>query len=498
MRRAALLTLFGLTLLAPPDGPRASRADVIYLKDGTKVEGEIVRRTDAGWVIKSADGKVTTVDISKVRSFDAKRGSTRPSAAGPGTAAGPGAAAGGGGNNAGDEGSRRLVSLRRSVEGQTDIPKVLARYRKFVEQHVGTPVADEAAKDIKVWEERLAKGMVKVGGKWVDKAEHEALVARGIEQAIDARRLLLQGRVKDATAAIDSALAEDPRNAAALYLRGVALFRQQQTGPARKAFDAVLQLVPEHGPSLNNVAVILWSNKQLPGAINFYGQAMNASPGTRSVLDNVAEALNGLPESQRDNAATEKIVLMFNAQDMALQARMKKRGLFRWGSTWVGSEELEELEAQEGANEDKLDALEDEYQQVKERVAQIDQDITDTERSIRRIEASSYGRDRNTGRATRFSYPRLYYDLKRDLENLHDERGAEREKLGRLRKKARQVQQDIAVPRYTGVQQIIGVEGAPGLPDLTPGDLPADPNADPVPADAPAPAAQPEAAVPRD
>jgi tetratricopeptide (TPR) repeat protein len=469
MRRAALWTLCGLTLLAPLGQPRPSRGDVIHLKDGTKVEGEIVQKTDAGWVVKSADGTVTTIEKSKVRSFEAKRGADV------------------------GEPAQRLASLRRSVEVQTDIPKVLARYRKFIEQHVGTPVAEEAAKDVKVWQERLDRKMVKLGDKWVDKAEHDELVAKAAEQAIAARRLLLQGRVKDATAAIDSALAEYPRNAAALYLRGVALYRQQQAPAARKAFDAVLQLEPEHGPTLNNLAVILWAAKQYPGAVNLYGQAMNASPGTRAILDNVAEALNELPEAQRDNDATEKVVLMFNAQDMALQARMKKRGLFRWGSTWVEKGELEQLQSAGDEIEDKLDALEDEYQQVKERIGQIDQDITDTERSIRRIEASSYGRDRNTGRATRFSYPRLYYDLRRDLENLNDERGSEKEKLERLRKRARQVQQGIAVPRYAGTQQIIGVEGAPGLPALTPDELQPDPNAEPAD---PAPA-EPEAAAPR-
>lgn len=476
MRRAAWLTVCGLTLVALSSAPRVAHADVIYLKDGTKLEGEIVEKTDAGWVIKSADGKITKVQSSKVRSFEAKRG------------------------NGGGEPMQRLVSLRRSVEGQTDIPRILARYRKFVEQHVGTPIADEAAKDIAMWEGRLAKGMVKRGDKWVDKAEQDAIAARGVEQAIAARRLLLQGRTKDALAAIDSALAEYPQNAAALYLRGVALFRQQEVPAARKAFDAVLDLVPDHGPSLNNLAVILWSNKQYPAAINHYGQAMNAAPGTRAILDNVAEALNALPESQRDNDATEKVVLMFNAQDMALQGRMKKRGLFRWGSTWVEKDDLEELQSQADEIEDKLDALEDEYQQVMERIEQIEQDITDTERSIRRIEASSYGRDRNTGRATRFAYPRLYYDLRRDLENLHDERGAEKEKLERLRKKARQVQQSIATPQYAGVQQIIGVEGAPGLPPITADDIQADPNAEPdeAPDEAPPDRAEPEAAAPRD
>ena len=462
MRRAALLTLCGLTLLAP-GGPTSVRGDVIYLKDGTKVEGEIVRKTEAGWDVKGADGTVTTVPSGQVRSFEAKRGDAR------------------------DEPADRLASLRRSAEGQSDIPKILERYRKFIEQYVGTPVAEEAKRDVQQWEERLAKGMVKLGDRWVSKEEQASLQAKGVEQALEARRLLLQGRVKDATAAIDAALADYPQNPAALYLRGVALYRQEQAAGARKAFEAVSKLSPNHAPTLNNLAVIHWASKQLPAALNFYGLAMNASPETRAILDNVAEALNDLPEAQRKNAATEKVVLMFNAQDMTLQARMKKRGMFRWGSTWVEERELEKLESEEEQIEDKLHVLEDEFEQVKERIDQIGRDIGDTERSIRRIEASSYGRDRS-GRPVRVAYPRLYYDLKRDLENLHDERGAEKLKLERLRKKARQVQQEVSVPRYTGVQQIIGVEGTPDLPPLTQSDLDDAPRpAEPAPEGEPGP-----------
>ena len=103
---------------------------------------------------------------------------------------------------------------------------------------------------------------------------------------------------------------------------------------------------------------------------------------------------------------------------------------------------------------------------MQDRLEQIARDIADTERSLRRIEASSYGRDAN-GRPIRLTYPPLYYDLKRDLEQLYNEEDGEKEKKARLRAQAKQVQQEISVPRYTGVQQIIGVEGTPDLPPLT-------------------------------
>jgi tetratricopeptide (TPR) repeat protein len=442
MRRTAMLAVWGGALLAlmasaSPD----AWGDTVHLKDGSKIEGEVIEKTGAGWVIKGADGKTVSVATDQVKSFEAKRGATA------------------------DEPIKRLESLRRSVDGATDIPKILERYRKFIEQYVGTAAETEALKDVHIWEQRLSQSMVKVGSAWLTPMEQQERRRKGAEQAEAARQMLIAGRLRDATKAIDSAISEDPQNAAAHYLRGVVSYRQEQLVNARKAFDVVAQLEPAHAPTHNNLAVIMWANKQYAGAINSYGQAMNLAVGTRSILDNVAEALNELPESQRDNAATKKVVLLFNAQDMLLQKRMKTRGLYRWGSTWVDEKTLKDLQVEQDRIDESIERMEEEYEQVQDRIEEIDRDMGDTQRSIRRIEASSYGRDAS-GRAVRLSYPRLYYDLKRDLEQLHDERDGEAEKTGRLRKKAKEIRQSISVPRYAGVQQIIGVEGAPGLEPL--------------------------------
>lgn len=441
MPRFVQLAVWSLALCASLMLTPSLRADVVYLNDGTRIEGEVVRKSDAGWVLKTPDGKVIDVEKSKVKSFQAKRGETV------------------------DESMQALASLRRSVESQTDIKKVLERYKKFVEQHIGTPAADEAARDIQTWQDRLDQGMVKVGDKWITKAEQDALAVKGMERAIHARMLLMQGRAKEAIVELDCALAENPANVAAEYLRALVYYRQDQKANARKSFEAVLQLAPNHGPSLNNLAVLMWEARQIPGAINEYGQAMTASPNARAILDNVAEALHALPQSHRDSAATKKVVLMFNAQDMSLQGRMKQRGMARWGSTWVEEKALKDLKAEEDKVEDKIDKLDDEFEDVQDRIEELDRDIADTERSIRRIEARSYARD-GAGRPVRLSYPRVYYELKHDLGQLVGERSEEKDKLSRLRKKAKEVQQQVTVPRFTGVQQVIGVEGAPDLPPL--------------------------------
>src|SRR4051812_6870472 len=95
-------------------------ADVIYLNDGSKLEGE-VHRTDSGYAVKTADGSTTTVDATKVKSLEAKRGGASPSSSSAAVA--PPAAPTTKPAPAPDNGMQGLISLRRSVENQTDVKK---------------------------------------------------------------------------------------------------------------------------------------------------------------------------------------------------------------------------------------------------------------------------------------------------------------------------------------------------------------------------------------
>src|SRR5262249_7184421 len=97
-------------------------ADILTLQDGTKLEG-YVKPTHGGYVVTSADGKVTRVDGSKVESIRlGKSDGIDPKLAAP----------------------DRLASLRRSVESLSDPKQVIDRYKQFIEMNKGTLSADEA------------------------------------------------------------------------------------------------------------------------------------------------------------------------------------------------------------------------------------------------------------------------------------------------------------------------------------------------------------------
>lgn len=424
--------------------PAAGFADVVTLKDGTRLEGSL-SRTDDGYDVTKADGKVVRVRTAQIRSVEAKPQATP------------------------EDAKRRLDSLRRNVESMSDIKLILSRYSAFLRLYGATPQADVARKDIAFWEDRLQRHMTKAGGKWVTPEQLGALREQSQETAVKARDLVSQGRLREAGPLIQQSLDLDPKNASALYLRGVVAFRQDQLGPARKAFEQVAQVVPDHAPTLNNLAVIYWRQQNVPAALRSYDAAVVATgPAngvggavTEAVLNNVAEALHALPKNLRGQAAAKKLVLHFQEREEALAKKMKERGFYRWGANWVDADQLDKLQAKEKAIEAKIKELEAEFEVVQKRIDAIDHDITDTERAMRRMEATSYVRDPATGRVGRLAPPPMYQGLLRDLEELKRERAGQESIVAALRRDAKAAKQELPVPRYTGTQRIIDADGAP-------------------------------------
>jgi tetratricopeptide (TPR) repeat protein len=432
------------------------RADVVVLKDGSRVEGDL-QRTDEGYTVTTAEGKAVKVKSAQIKSVEVKAAATP------------------------EDAKRRLESLRRSAENMTDLKLIISRYNDFLRRFGNTPPGEEGRQDLVAWEDKLEKHMTKAGGKWVTPEELGSLQEQSQSVAAKARDHIAQGRLKEAGPLLQQALDVDPKNASALYLRGVVQLRQDQLGPARKSFDAVNQLVKDHAPTLNNLAVIFWRQENVAGALKFFDAAMvaagNNGPVAEAVLNNVAEALHALPKEQRDAAATKRIVLHFQERDDALRKRMEQRGLFHWGSTWVEGAQLDKLQAKEAEIDDRIKDLEKDFAAVQSRIEEVDRDIQDTERTLRRIEATSYARG-SAGNTTSFTPPRMYYGLQRDLQELKKERGEQEAKVNALRREAKLVKQELPLPRYSGTQKIIDAEGAPLMPAEAPASVaPAEPAA---------------------
>jgi tetratricopeptide (TPR) repeat protein len=428
MKRILPVLLLGLLA-------RGAAADIIHLNDGTQIEGDI-QRGDDGYRVTTSNGTVTEVPLEKVASIELKA-SASPAAS-----------------------MERLGSLRRAVENISDINLIIQRYESFLTQSAGSPAATAAQGDLDEWRDRQSRGLVKVGTHWVTPQERAEIQGRANGVADQLRSTIKQGRLKEAATVLDQALADSPQNISLLYLRGVLDYREEQLPPSRKAFEAVIAQASDHAPSLNNHAVILWRQNALIAALNDYDAAMLAAPVSREILDNVAEALNALPENQRKGTVVAKVIRHFKEQDEELQKKMAAKGLTRWGATWVTDAEADKLAAQEKEIQSHLDQMSHDFDALTARIASIDRTLASDQQEIVTIQAESVTQDAQ-GHIIRLPLPQRYYDLGNEITSLQAERASRVSQQEQMRRDAKVEQQKLPVPKYAGIQKIIDVDGMP-------------------------------------
>jgi tetratricopeptide (TPR) repeat protein len=415
----------------------AALADVVHLKDGSQIEG-VLRREQDGWSVTEPSGKVRRVSDDAVELVE-KTTSLSPAQMAAG----------------------KLTALRRAVENTADINQVVERYTRFIEQNKGTPAAAQAGNDLDLWKDRLNRKLVKVGNSWVTPEEQAALLEKVVALVDQIRDLIKQGRLRDADALLIRLLAADPNNPSGLYLRGIVAHKQEQLGPAKKAFERVREILPDHAPTLNNLGVILWQQKQHAGALALYDLAMVAAPGVRQILDNVAEALNAFPNDQRESSVAKRAAKHFIDQDAELQKQLAAQGLSRWGATYVTADKMSQIAKAKEKIDARLETLKQDYQKIEDRIREIDDQLDSNDRILHRIAADRNFIDPATGGIISLPLPSAYYEVRRQSDRLKDEQRNLAAKLDGFKDKAGAIQQEMPVPAYTGLHRIIEVEGTP-------------------------------------
>jgi tetratricopeptide (TPR) repeat protein len=425
-----ILAILGILFLAT-----AVQADIVYLDDGTHVEGRLTKLSD-GWSIALPDGTIVKVKSENVTSIVAARVAS-PS-----------------------EAMDRLASLRRAVDHMSDLKQIIDRYNKFLLQSNDRSANDDAKKDLAGWQQCLDQGLVKLGSQWITQQERDRVRQTAGAQATAARDLLIQNQNKDALAALQQAVTSDPENPLALYLEGVALYRLNQVTPARKAFEAANEFQPRDGATLNNLAVICWREKSYVAAINYYDQAMTVRPVDKRILDNMAQALHALPDANKKAPAVLHAMKDFQDQDSLFQQMQSKDGMFRWGSTWVTSQQLTELKESEAKVQDQINQLSHDFDALQQKVGEIDGEIDRNTREMHRLAASVTYVDAN-GMNVQMQLPQAFYDLQADNENLAKNKKTLQNQQESLRVRAREMQTKLPTAKFFDDPTIFGAEAGP-------------------------------------
>ncbi|HUO10931.1 MAG TPA: hypothetical protein VM008_21695 [Phycisphaerae bacterium] len=334
-------------------GSAVGWGDVIELKDGRTINGTLVRQGDEvmitgedGSVVRAKPGDVTKVTLTSSMSVAQASDS---------------------------DWTRAAAEIRRADDLQT----IIEIHQKFLEKYPDEAVSPKVRTSMEGYQKLLEQHGVKFRGRWMPQAQVQVMMQEWSDRAKPALVKYRAGDLRGALEAAKGAIKADGANPDALTIAGLASYRLNMTGNARDYFASLVQNDPSSVLGENNLAVILFEQKRQAESLVHYGKAMQASPDNRFVADNIMEALNSYVGGGGDvnSPAYVNLVRQFQQSESRIETQMARRGMYRYGSTWVPPAMLDRLNGNLQAIKNAMAQLDSQYQAGKTAMAQLDQAI---------------------------------------------------------------------------------------------------------------------------
>jgi Tfp pilus assembly protein PilF len=325
----------------------AMRGDIIELKDGRKFNGSM-RRDGEMIVITGEDGKTATVGASAVAKVTLQ--SNTPPA-----------------QLAASEWTRvsALVSKAATLDAVIDL------HKKFLEKYPNEPASADARKSLEQYQAMVGKDVLKYRGRWLTRDMIRDQERAWETEAAAATERYKAGKLAEAREAAIDSLGTDPENPLTLAIAGLASYRLNELPKARTFFTKLASVDPGSVLAENNLGVIAFQQKQQPEGLVHYTKAIQAKPDNRLVLDNAADAM-GTYLGSKDIDAYRNLARQYAQAEAAMETDMAKRGLYRFGSTWLPKEQKEKYGADRQQVLTAMAQLDAKYAIARQAVDQLD------------------------------------------------------------------------------------------------------------------------------
>ena len=325
-------------------GGGGARGDIIELKDGSKISGTMVRKDQVMVITRDGPppqggGTMTVAPDDVVRVT--LTGSLTPT------------------EKAESDWTRTQLELKK-VEKFSDY---LAILEKFSAGHVGTPAGEHAQKLGAMYNEIAGQDPIKFRGGWMPRAQVEVLQKDAEAKAKPAVALYKSGKLNEALDAAKDALKVDEGNATALAVTGLVQYRLNKLQDSRNSFLKLVDATPNSVLGWNNLGVVAFGLKRELEGLGYYTKALQAAPENRLLLDNVVEAMHAYPGNKLAPAFKD-LERQFAQAETAMEAQAARRGMFRYGSTWVTQEQRDRLVLAKATLDKNKAALEGQYDQA--------------------------------------------------------------------------------------------------------------------------------------
>jgi tetratricopeptide (TPR) repeat protein len=338
-------------------------ADRLVLIDGTVVEGQVSRTGNRYGVI--TDSGVQWFDADQV-----ERVILDPlKAADPTTRA-------------------AFLAVKAEAFRQDSPAQAIALWKTYITRNPDGPLLETARAEILRWEKAEALGLVVWGRKLVRPEERDASQRKAVELIDTGISLYRDQKFTEARKAFDKAAGRWPGHATVNYYSGLVLRHLRQPLAGARRLVRVLDALPQHVPTQNNLACICSQLTDYRSAVLMLAKALSREPENETLLANAWEMLHQLDVAKPGPVLRLELARMSKANLQVLRDaviahrnRMTLQDRYRWGSEWISKSKLDGYIADQKAVQKRLDEMQKELQLLSAKIKRIDIDIQVTQQS---------------------------------------------------------------------------------------------------------------------
>lgn len=270
-------------------------AEKIVLKDGTVLEGTVIKQGANYWV-KTKDGKSRSVaaeDVASIGSASATKPSsahddTTPSSVKAGTSA-------------------AFVSTKRKADGVETPVAAVAIWQEFIDNNADSPDLAAAKDEAARWQKMADDGAEKINGKWIGGDERKQIVTKASKLTMEAGEDLRNNQTLNAVKKLEEAQKLYPNSFEVNFLLGYLGMMQHKEDDAIKYFEQALRMRPDSPEALTNMGIALSTKKQYEKSILSIYRAAQASD-SKEVAQNLVNAISAAPQGVQHNTKLKSAI----------------------------------------------------------------------------------------------------------------------------------------------------------------------------------------------
>jgi S1-C subfamily serine protease len=252
----------------------------LVLKDGTILEGTIIKTSDGYWV-KTSDGSTRTVLEEDVQSADTDSDSS--------IAASPT------GEIAADDASMAFRSARNRAEEAETALAAASIWQQFVDKYPTSPDIDTAKQQLDRWKKLASDGAERINGVWVGGDDRKKIIDQATDLTKQAVDMLEQQQTLQAIEKLQQSVKIYPNSFMTNFCLGNVSIEQKNYDDAARYFQTATRLRPQSAEAFNNLGVANFFLRRSEIAIDEFVNAAKIED-SKDVVQNLITALALSPD----------------------------------------------------------------------------------------------------------------------------------------------------------------------------------------------------------